>query len=112
MELTVRAGALHSAAGDLDTEVDTQVREVAKQLAAAEGAPGAAHMGTMVSADLARACIEYWHESFLNASNAMNALSGKLRRTDGLVGRTDLDAAELYEGVVPELPTISVNITE
>lgn len=105
--MTVHPAALRRAGNHCDgsvvPRVDVAVGEFAG--AATQG------MGDMDSAAAARACIDGWHETFREASKAMQAVGDKLRRTGAVVHNYDLDAADLYRGPVPDLPVISVNFT-
>lgn len=101
---------LREAGNSCEALVAVQVDVAERALADAEGAPGAARMGGMASAESARLCIDGWQTTLGRASRAMHDLSTKLGNTAAAVRTADHDSVGRYLGPVQDVPDITLNI--
>lgn len=111
-DITVRPWMLRGAGDACEANVAGQLDGAVTAFADAESTPSVAGMDFMRSFGAANACIAGWHETFRDARRTMYAVSDKLRATSAVVNDTDADAADLYRGVAPNLPPISIDIGE
>lgn len=121
--ITVRPAVINRIAGNCEDFVAPWVANAKRALGDGESAVGAATVGVrrtrggsvgtggLEAVQAAQACVTSWHETLGEASQAMRAVSTKLRSTAGAVALADQDAADLYRGPVPDLPVISVNLS-
>lgn len=107
-ETNVRPAALRNAGDNCQTTLANTVGLAKQALADTGDLPKAAGMADMACAGAARDCVSGWLQTLREAHTTVGALGGKLNNTGAVVNNTDIDAASLYRGPVPDIPTLTV----